>query len=151
MEYTLYFYKNIERIIIMNIEFLVVSYFVGLFVDWIFQSDWQALNKSKWNKNDNKKKSLLAVTSHSLIYSLLTSILIFICIKISLIDFYILIVILFITHTIIDTRIPVKFIMKLKGMTNDQINDFTKYGFLHIGIDHRLHELILFILSFIIN
>ena len=39
MEYTLYFYKNIERIIIMNIEFLVVSYFVGLFVDWIFQSD----------------------------------------------------------------------------------------------------------------
>nr|DAX84892.1 MAG TPA: Protein of unknown function (DUF3307) [Caudoviricetes sp.] len=32
----------------INIEYLVVTYFVSLFVDWVFQTDWQATNKSKW-------------------------------------------------------------------------------------------------------
>ena len=135
----------------MNIDFLVVSYFVGLFVDWIFQSDWQAYNKSKWEKGDNKVKSLEAVITHSAIYAILTTVIVYFCINISNVNAAIMILVLFITHVIIDTRIPVKFIMKLKGMTNDQINDSVRYGFLHIGIDHRLHELVLFILSFFIR
>lgn len=135
----------------MNIEFLVVSYFIGLFVDWIFQSDWQASNKSKWGKCDNKLKSLAAVITHSAIYAILTTVIVYFCINISNVNAAIMILVLFITHVIIDTRIPVKFIMKLKGMTNDQINDSVRYGFLHIGIDHRLHELVLFILSFFIR
>lgn len=135
----------------MNIEFLVVSYFVGLFVDWIFQSDWQASNKSKWEKSDNKLKSFSAVISHSAVYAILTTYIVIFCTNISNINAVIMILVLFITHMIIDTRIPVKFIMKLKGMTNDQINDSVRYGFLHIGIDHRLHEMVLFILSFFIR
>lgn len=132
----------------MNIEFLVISYFVGLFVDWIFQSDWQASNKSKWDKSDNKLNSFSAVISHSAVYAILTTYIVIFCTNISNINAVIMILVLFITHMIIDTRIPVKYIMKLKGMSNDQINDHVRYGFLHIGIDHRLHELVLFILSF---
>lgn len=132
----------------MNIEFLVVSYFVGLFVDWIFQSDWQASNKSKWEKSDNKLNSFSAVISHSAVYAILTTYIVIFCTNISNINAVIMILVLFITHMIIDTRIPVKYIMKLKGMSEDQINDHVRYGFLHIGIDHRLHELVLFILSF---
>lgn len=132
----------------MNIEFLVISYFVGLFVDWIFQSDWQASNKSKWEKSDNKLNSFSAVISHSAVYAILTTYIVIFCTNISNINAVIMILVLFITHMIIDTRIPVKYIMKLKGMSDDQINDHVRYGFLHIGIDHRLHELVLFILSF---
>ena len=132
----------------MNIEFLVISYFVGLFVDWIFQSDWQASNKSKWEKSDNKFKSFSAVISHSAVYAILTTYIVIFCTNIYNINAVIMILVLFITHMIIDTRIPVKYIMKLKGMSDDQINDHVRYGFLHIGIDHRLHELVLFILSF---
>ena len=132
----------------MNIEFLVISYFVGLFVDWIFQSDWQASNKSKWEKSDNKHNSFSAVISHSAVYAILTTYIVNFCTNISNINAVIMILVLFITHMIIDTRIPVKYIMKLKGMSDDQINDHVRYGFLHIGIDHRLHELVLFILSF---
>ena len=132
----------------MNIEFLVISYFVGLFVDWIFQSDWQASNKSKWEKSDNKLNSFSAVVSHSAVYAILTTYIVIFCTNISNINAVIMILVLFITHMIIDTRIPVKYIMKLKGMSDDQINDHVRYGFLHIGIDHRLHELVLFILSF---
>ena len=132
----------------MNIEFLVISYFVGLFVDWIFQSDWQASNKSKWDKSDNKLNSFSAVISHSAVYAILTTYIVNFCTNITNINAVIMILVLFITHMIIDTRIPVKYIMKLKGMSDDQINDHVRYGFLHIGIDHRLHELVLFILSF---
>ena len=132
----------------MNIEFLVISYFVGLFVDWIFQSDWQASNKSKWDKSDNKLNSFSAVISHSAVYAILTTYIVNFCTNITNINAVIMILVLFITHMIIDTRIPVKYIMKLKGMSDDQINDHVRYGFLHIGIDHRLHELTLFILSF---
>ena len=135
----------------MNIEFLVISYFVGLFVDWIFQSDWQASNKSKWEKSDNKLNSFSAVISHSAVYAILTTYIVIFCTNISNINAVIMILVLFITHMIIDTRIPVKYIMKLKGMTDDQINDHVRYGFLHIGIDHRLHEMVLFILSFFIR
>ena len=135
----------------MNIEFLVISYFVGLFVDWIFQSDWQASNKSKWEKSDNKLNSFSAVISHSAVYAILTTYIVNFCTNISNINAVIMILVLFITHMIIDTRIPVKYIMKLKGMSEDQINDHVRYGFLHIGIDHRLHEMVLFILSFFIR
>lgn len=36
-------------------------------------------------------------------------------------------------------------------MTDKQINYFQNYGFMHIGIDHRLHELVLLILAFIVK
>lgn len=134
----------------INIEYLVVTYFVSLFVDWVFQTDWQATNKSKWGKNDNKKISLIALSSHSLIYASITSLIVFIILGLNNMQYIITIITLFITHLIIDTRIPVKWIMRKKDMTDDQINDTANFGFMHIGIDHRLHEAVILILSLII-
>ena len=133
----------------VNINFLVVSYFVGLFADWIFQWDWQAVNKSRWGKNDNKLISLVAVTSHSFIYAVITSVTTLYLIQ-DHSHFILVFTVLFISHTIIDTRILVKVLMRFKGMSNSQINDYKNYGFMHIGIDHRLHELVLLLLALIV-
>lgn len=130
----------------ININFLVVTYIVSLFVDWVFQWQWQATNKSKWGKNDNKIKSALAVTTHSLIYAMLTTLVSLILIN-QLNKFLIVFIVLFISHIIIDTRIPVKYIMRFKGLTWNEIYDYQNYGFMHIGIDHRLHEVTILILS----
>lgn len=141
----------------MNIEFLLVSYFCSLFVDWVFQFDFQAINKSKWGKDDDKRISLFALITHSFIYAVLTS-LFTILIPflftgeriLNVNQFNIMMIVLFVSHCIIDTRIPVKWIMKFKLITDKQINDSVNYGFMHIGIDHRLHEMVLLILSFVI-
>lgn len=132
----------------INIEFLVVCYFVGLFVDWVFQSQEQAANKSKWNKEDNKWRSFKVVFMHSFIYAWFTT-----CFTVLIcgdINKYLILVTLFVTHLIIDTRIPVKWILRLKGMSKEQIADYQNYGFMHIGIDHRLHELVILILALIV-
>lgn len=134
----------------INTDFLIVTYFVGLFVDWVFQFQWQATNKSKWGKNDNKLLSLAALLSHSAIYGVITSAVVSYIIKLSAIQFNNMLLVLTISHAIIDTRILVKAIMRFKGMTDEQINDTVNYGFMHIGIDHRLHELVIFILAIIL-
>jgi hypothetical protein len=133
----------------INFDFLIVAYFISMFVDWVFQWQWQAENKSKWGKDDNKLKSLIAVTSHSLIYAILTTTFsLFIIHKYD--KFLIAFLFLLITHTVIDTRIPVKWLMRFKGMNTQQIYDYQNYGFMHIGIDHRLHEICLLILAMLI-
>ena len=134
----------------VNVEFLVVTYLVGLFVDWVFQFDWQAANKSKWGNNDNKIKSFNALFSHSLVYAFITTSIVTFIVKLNIVQNIIMLITLFITHAIIDSRIPVKAIMKFKQMSDEQINDYVNYGFMHIGIDHRLHELVILILSIII-
>lgn len=134
----------------VNINYLIVTYIVSLFVDWIFQTEWQAINKSKWNKNDNKKISLIALSSHSMIYASITSLIVFIILRLNHVQYIITIITLFISHFIIDSRIPVKWIMRRKGMTYEQINDTVNYGFMHIGIDQRLHEVVIFILALFI-
>jgi hypothetical protein len=139
----------------MNIGFLVVCYFVSLFVDWVFQWDWQAVNKSKWNKNDNKFKSFVAVSTHALIYGTLTTLITYILLIFTGVTFRLDFIkptyyILVFSHLFIDTRLPVKAIMYFKGMKKEQINDYQNYGFMHIGIDHRLHELVILILAFFV-
>lgn len=134
----------------VDIDYLIVTYIVSLFVDWIFQTDWQAINKSKWNKNDNREISLIALSSHSMIYASITSLIVFMILRLNHVQYIITIITLFISHFIIDSRIPVKWIMRRKGMTYEQINDTVNYGFMHIGIDHRLHEAVIFILALFI-
>ena len=34
-------------------------------------------------------------------------------------------------------------------MSREQIDDHVNFGFMHIGIDHRLHELVILILSIV--
>jgi hypothetical protein len=132
----------------INIEFLVVAYFISLFVDWIFQWDWQAVNKSKWTVS-NIDKAIIAVITHSAIYTCLTTLALIILGVVTSKEL-IIYATLFISHMIIDTRIPVKWIMRFKGMSWKQINDTQTFGFMHIGIDHRLHEMVLLILAMFI-
>ena len=134
----------------VNLEFLIITYLIGLSVDWILQWDWQAVNKSKWDKNDNKLLSGVSLVTHSLTYAVITGLLVSIIINLDINQYAIAMIVLFISHIIIDSRIPVKAIMKFKLMTDEQINDYTNYGFMHIGIDHRLHELVILILSMFI-
>lgn len=134
----------------INIEFLVVAYFIGLFVDWVFQWQWQAENKSKWGASENKSKSLLALISHSFVYAFLTAGSLLMLTAISLSSFTLVFLVLLISHAVIDTRIPVKWILKFKGLSDEQIVDYQNFGFLHVGIDHRLHELTLLILAFFV-
>lgn len=138
----------------INLEFLIVTYFISLFVDWIFQWEWQASNKSNWDiKRDEKvfSKGFIALITHSIIYALVTTIVVTLLIGLSVTNQIIMLAVLYVSHVIIDSRIPVKKIMKFKGMSDEQINDYVNYGFMHIGIDHRLHELIILILSIFIK
>lgn len=132
----------------INTDFLIVTYIVGLFIDWVFQFDWQATNKSKWGKNDDKSLSFMALLSHSVIYGSLTSIIVQYIVGLTPRQYSVATLVLVLSHMIIDTRIPVKWIMKyVKQMKQEQIDDTLNYGFMHIGIDHRLHELVILILS----
>jgi hypothetical protein len=134
----------------INVQFLVISYFVSLFVDWILQWECQAINKGKWIKG-NYLNAIGALVSHSYVYAFFT-LTILVLLRVIVTDFQVSTVslTLFISHVIIDTRIPVKLIMRFKGMSWDQINDYNTYGFMHINIDQRLHEFVLFILSYIV-
>ncbi len=58
----------------MDIKFLITAFIISQFVDWVFQWQWQALNKSKWGRADDKRKSFAALMSHALVYSAITTI-----------------------------------------------------------------------------
>jgi hypothetical protein len=134
----------------VNITFIVLMYFICQFTDWIFQDDYEAINKSKWSKTDKNLTSFLALLSHSSIYAFIPTCFWMIVTKETK-DLLIIFFTLFISHILIDNRIIVKWIMKyIKGMSNEQINDYSKFGFLHIGIDQRLHEIVIVILGFFI-
>jgi hypothetical protein len=149
-----------------NVEFLVIAYFIGLFVDWVFQTQWQANNKSMWKAfidqasgrraMPDRRLSALALLSHSLVYAALTAALTqailsgFTLSVFAAAQTWWMFAVLFVTHAIIDSRIPVKWVMHMKGMTGEQIADIPNYGFMHIGIDHRLHELVLFVMAFFV-
>ena len=135
----------------VNVEFLIVTYLVALFVDWVFQWDWQATNKSKWDEKDYKLLSGIALFTHSLMYATITMLIVVPIVGLNVQQAAIMVITLLVSHAIIDSRIPVKAIMKFKGMTDTQINNHRDYGFMHIGIDHRLHELVIFVLSMIIK
>lgn len=93
----------------------------------------------------------MALLSHSVIYGSLTSIIVQYIVGLTPRQYSVTTLVLVLSHMIIDTRIPVKWIMKyVKQMKQEQIDDILNYGFMHIGIDHRLHELVILILSIVI-
>jgi hypothetical protein len=125
----------------MNLEFLVVALVIGRAVDWIFQTQWQA---------ENKTHNFWTLFEHSMYYSMLTTWGIVFLTNISpgLGAGYIWITLL-ISHMIIDNRFLVKFIMYMKGVTWEQINS-KEYGWLQLGIDQILHDLIILMIALII-
>ncbi len=134
----------------MDIKFLITAFIISQFVDWVFQWQWQALNKSKWGRADDKRKSFAALMSHALVYSAITTIALFALSVISTDNVCLVFFFLLITHGLIDTRVPVKWLMRFKGVTPEQIGDSINFGFMHIGIDHRLHEISLLILALLV-
>ena len=137
----------------MDVQFLVLVYFVGMFVDWVFQTNWQAANKSRWASGDNKTQSLRALLTHAVIYGAGTTLPVALLLgRAQDLGFYgLVLTALTVTHAFIDSRIPVRWVMKyVKRMRDDQIDNYAEYGFLHLGIDHRLHELVIVFLSFFV-
>jgi len=123
----------------MNLEFLVVALLVSKLVDWIFQTQWQAENKTrKWD----------ALYTHSLMYSGLTSLFLTVIIRASY-AYVSVFMILFLSHIVIDDRWIVKRIMMFKGMTKHQVYS-KEYGWLELGIDQRLHELVILGMALVI-
>lgn len=121
-----------------SIEFIVIGLTISKSVDWIVQSQWQALNKTK---------DFDVLFSHSLVYAFLTSFLTMIIIYSNEMFIWFVVtlaitVVLFISHLLIDNRYIVKLIMRAKGVTWEQINS-PEYGWMQIGIDQRLHELVI--------
>lgn len=125
----------------MNLEFLVVALIIAKVVDWIFQTQWQA---------ENKTKNIQALLDHCFTYSIIT---IWILILLGILHIGIVTgiiwIILLISHILIDDRTLVKQIMMLKGLTRYQVHS-KEYGWLQIGIDQRLHELTILAIALVI-
>jgi len=130
----------------MNLEFLILSIIIGRIVDFIFQFDWQARNKSKWSKGDDLKTSTIALFSHAWIYAFLTTFIVGLLLQIDYAKNLIVLCVLLFSHMIIDSRFPVKWIMRMHG----KIKDEKILPLLSTEIDQRLHEIILLILSFVL-
>lgn len=136
----------------INTDFLIIAYLVSMFVDWIFQTQWQARNKY-WVSSQTpaeKKRSLYALVSHAMTYALLTTYILYIFNAIRgaiILDIFL---VLAVSHAIIDSRIIVKEIMMIKGFTEKELSD-PQYVFMHIGIDHRLHEFVLVMLALFVK
>lgn len=132
----------------LNIGFLVCTLIVGLFVDWVFQTQWQAQNKSKWGE-DASWDSFCALYTHSWVYAWVTMWTVGMMGFLPMASATMVLLVLFTSHFLIDTRIPVKWILRRKGMTEEQLND-PHFWMMHIGIDHRLHEIVILVLAFIV-
>lgn len=124
----------------LNISFLGVTYLIGKSVDYILQTQSQA---------EKKTKDILTLATHSFVYSSWTTSLVTVILNITDIATIISLAwLLFFTHMLIDKRDIVKFIMHLKGVKYEEMN--TKYGWLQIEIDQRLHELVILALALMV-
>ena len=107
-------------------EALFISHLV---MDWIFQWNWEATNKSK---------HLLPLLFHSFIYTL-GFIPAFLIYKVNLVW----LVLLFLSHALIDNRkIELWLLEKFKGFKREE-NSESIWTILIIGIDQVLHLVIL--------
>lgn len=134
----------------INFEFLIIAFIVSPIVDWILQWEWQAMNKSRWGKGDNKKLSLSALFTHSWVYA---SVVTLVCLLLGVLGnnkSLMVLLVLFISHFIIDNRYIVKLVLRFKGISKYDVENNKNLGFLHIGIDRRLHELVILLLSLFI-
>jgi ABC-type Fe3+ transport system permease subunit len=142
----------------LNVELLLVLLIVGAAVDWILQWQWQAMNKSKWNGKRwggecalQRKRSWAALLTHCLTFAFVTTTAVAFLVP----GFYGTHAMtqcfygLFLSHILIDNRYPVKWILRMKGLSWGEIEG-PDYGYLHIGVDQRLHELAALILAFIL-
>ena len=131
----------------MNLELLVVALVVAKAVDWIVQSQWQA---------ENKTKKMVALWAHSMWYATTTWIILLILFTSTFYrnDFTSLVFFLglFISHAIIDNRWVVKQIMiHVRHLTKEQVYGVEqKWAWLEVGIDQRLHDLVVVALVMVI-
>lgn len=124
--------------IVIDGVFLLVALVWGKFVDWVFQHQWQGYWKSKFG--EDRGKALIALVTHCLAYSIITSLPLLFMFNLSLKQFVWFWDIIFFSHLIIDNRYPVKLIMRLKGVSWESINNEYETGWLQLGIDQKLHD-----------
>ncbi len=126
----------------MNLEFLVVALIISKAIDWVFQTKWQA---------ENKTHNLEALFEHCIWYATLTTMITFGLVFSTFLQYTILNVfmILFVTHMIIDTRLPSKLIMMIKGLTWEEANS-KEYAWLDLELDQILHTLVILYIASVI-
>jgi len=122
----------------INLELLVIALVICKAVDWIIQTKYQSINKTK---------DRVALLTHAATYGILSTILISFFTPVA--SPLILISLLITTHIIIDDRKIVKLLMRFKGMTPEEVID-KRYLGIQIGIDQRLHEVVLVVIATII-
>jgi len=125
----------------MNLEFLVVALIISKSVDWILQTQWQANNKTfdQW-----------ALIDHVTTYTLFTTALVVLITGItSILTIINMLILLWWSHAIIDQRGLIKKIMIWKGLSRHQVYS-KEYGWLELGIDQRLHELVILGMALVI-
>ncbi len=120
----------------INLEFLVVALIIGRAVDWIFQTKYQA---------ENKTHNVIELLEHSLWYATLTYFGV-VLVTGTIFSMSIVFPALVISHIIIDNRFLVKLIMYVKGLTWVEVNS-KKYAWLQIGIDQRLHDIVILLIA----
>jgi len=121
----------------VNIEFLIIALIIGKSVDWILQTRHQA---------ENKTTSFKVLFEHSLTYALYTTSIPVLIVGITNLFIIIyLFVMLLITHILIDDRRLVKYIMSKKEIKPEDMSK--SFLWLQIGIDQRLHELVILVMA----
>jgi hypothetical protein len=123
----------------MNLEFLVVALIISKSVDWILQTKKQA---------ENKTTDTVSLLWHCLTFAGITSIILLVILGASY-PYISVLLLLFGSHIIIDKRYIVKKIMMWKGLSRHQVYS-KEYGWLQIGIDQRLHELVILVIAMVI-
>jgi predicted membrane metal-binding protein len=97
---------------------LVWAVVAHLAADWLFQTEWMAINKVNWRHP--------AAWVHAGVYTLFMALVfpLFVAILIGL------------AHVLMDTRTPVRWwLLKIKGMKLDSPN----FGLVSMGVDQSLH------------
>ena len=131
----------------LDLQLLVVMILVGSFVDWIFQLEWVFKNKN--NRLASKLIRRYTLILHSLAYSIMTYLLTLLIIGR---DYRIYIwALLFVSHIIIDNRKPINFILKVKGISEEDYDNYKDYGYMITAIDQRLHEAVIVLIVILEN
>lgn len=130
---------------IENLQLLVILLLIGAIVDVLFQFEWVFKNKD--NITSDSKVRNYTLFLHSFVYATLTYIFTLLILQR---DHGVHVwIILFLSHLYIDSRIPINFILKFKGVLEKDYRNNKDYGYLIMAVDQRLHELVILIIVLI--
>ena len=131
----------------MNIQLFILLFIIGKSVDFLLQSNEQAITKTKiYEEPENALRSLL---THSFTYSIATVLLTAFIIDLYLYEWIIIAGTLLVTHFLIDTRIPIIYLFRVKGIDELTQPNYMR-AILSMEMDQILHNMVILIISLII-